>query len=399
MKLKYYLIASEVNGYRPWIMRPQAIACFSLVIWGLRIFLPAGLTFAEGGIDPTDLMNKINLERTNRFLPALITNSKLNAAAEIKSNDMLSRSYFAHVDPDGHYVWPTIEAAGYTPYKTLGENLAMDFTDAADTVTAWMNSPTHRANILNDKFEDQGLAANYGLFESGHYSILTASLFGTLVKSSKTPPPPPAPQPAPAPTPTPTAHPAPTPTPTPQPAPTPVPIQPSTEVKITGNISIVPEVTSEKIILHMSVSVSGTPTEVVARVNNNQSPLTAGSIAGEYIGQLNFPANTDLGGQTLVLSAADQSGKVSSTKVELSKLVSPVANQSPVSTPAASEAQLSKTLKIIFAGLAAGFLIFLIIDSIIIYRARINRLAPSSSTHSLVFLLVAIINLVSALWS
>ncbi|HYE22820.1 MAG TPA: CAP domain-containing protein, partial [Verrucomicrobiae bacterium] len=159
MKLKHYLIATEQNNYRPWITTPSALACFCLLTWGLRIFLPTSFLFAAPGIDAYDVMARINTERTNRFLPALVTKQMLINAATIKSNDMLTRSYFAHVNPDGQYVWPTIEAQGYTPYKTLGENLAMDFTEAEAMVSAWMNSPTHRANIINEKFADQGLAA------------------------------------------------------------------------------------------------------------------------------------------------------------------------------------------------------------------------------------------------
>src|SRR5690606_36401283 len=103
-------------------------------------------------------------ERTGRFIPALTTNSMLNSAAQSKASDMIARSYFSHVDPDGNYVWPKITAAGYGPYLALGENLAMDFSSASATVEAWMNSPTHRANIVNENFQDQGLASVGGIY-------------------------------------------------------------------------------------------------------------------------------------------------------------------------------------------------------------------------------------------
>src|SRR3990167_8683513 len=161
MQLKHYLFASEHNDYKPWILTPSALGVFCLVIWGLRFLLPS-LTIAAPGIDAYDLMSRINSERTQRFIPALNTNSKLITAAGGKAQDMLARSYFAHVDPDGNYVWPRIESAGYKPYLTLGENLAMDFTSASEMVAAWMNSPTHRENIVNAKFEDQGLSTVSG---------------------------------------------------------------------------------------------------------------------------------------------------------------------------------------------------------------------------------------------
>jgi hypothetical protein len=406
MKLKHYLIASEHNNYRPWIMTPTAVACFCLVVWGMRIFLPVSILVAAPSIDPGDVMSRVNKERSNRFLPTLITNSKLSSAATTKSNDMLARGYFAHVNPDGKYVWPTVEAAGYTPYKTLGENLAMDFTDAATMVSAWMNSPTHRANILNEKFEDQGLASIYGLFEEGHYSILTTNLFGSLIKSTN--PPPPAPQPAPVPTPQPTPTPKPAPTPTPQPtpapnpipAPQPTPAPPATaaSIKFSGDITIVPEITSQKISLKLDIELSGTAKEVRATAKDITSKLTPGSAAGKYSGELVFAASTDLRNEKLIIEAVDENGNIVANEIDLNNVVSPVAQAPQFATPNASEAQLSKTLKIILGVFAACFLVFLIIDSIIIYRAKLNRLNPNSSSHSLVFLLIAFVNFITTLF-
>jgi hypothetical protein len=187
MTLKYLFIASEENDYEPWIMKPTALAVIIIIIWVLRIFGPTAITFAQSSIDANDLMNRINQERVQRFLPALITDARLTRAAVIKSNDMINRSFFAHVNPDGNYIWPTIEAQGYTPYLTLGENLAMDFSTASAVVQAWMSSATHRANIVNTKFEDQGMGSVFGSFTPGHKSILITNAFGTLLNSSPQP--------------------------------------------------------------------------------------------------------------------------------------------------------------------------------------------------------------------
>ncbi|MDP4001226.1 MAG: CAP domain-containing protein [bacterium] len=187
MKLKYALIASEENDYQPFITKPMALAVFILIIWALRLLGPTAVSFAESTIDAGDLMVKINIERTQRFIPALITDQRLDSAASVKSSDMLARSYFAHQNPENDYVWPTIEKTGYTPYLTLGENLAMDFVSADAVVRAWMNSPTHRENIVNDRFQDQGMASIFGLFEPNHNSILITNLFGTLLNSTPAP--------------------------------------------------------------------------------------------------------------------------------------------------------------------------------------------------------------------
>jgi hypothetical protein len=405
MKLKYYLIASEANDFRPWIMTPMALACFCMVVWGLRLFVPMGITIAAPGIDATDVMNRVNAERTNRFLPALITNPKLMAAAVIKSNDMLERNYFAHVDPDGNYIWPTIEAQGYKPYKTLGENLAMDFTDAKTMVEAWMNSPGHRANILNDKFEDQGMAAIFGEFTPGHDTIEATNLFGALYKTAPTPAPTPVPQPTPPPTTSkPTPPPAtvqpnsapPTAEPPTSPTPTPPTAREATEpITIGDQISVVSKTTADKNLLDLEVSVSGTPKTVQAKFIGQEIAMNKNS-AGAYAAKLVL-AEPVVKGSVVTIIASDEAGQSVSKDFSLDDVPGVVSNQREIPTTGASEAELSRTLKIILAIFAGVFLIFLAIDSVIIHRARIQRLGPSSSTHTLLFLLIALVNIFTAL--
>jgi hypothetical protein len=381
-----------------------------MVVWGLRLFVPIGLTTAAPGIDAVDVMNRVNEERTNRFLPALITNQKLMAAATIKSNDMLERNYFAHVDPDGQYIWPTIEAQGYKPYKTLGENLAMDFTDAKTMVEAWMNSPGHRANILNDKFEDQGLAAIYGEFTSGHNTIEATNLFGALYKTNPdpapvpapqaAPPPPPvvglnpAPKPTPAPNPAPVPPPAPQPDPAPNPTPAPGPLS-SGPVSINGQISIVSKTTADKNLLYLEIGVNGEPKTVQAKFIGQQIEMkknTAGAYAAELV-----LAEPIVKGSVVTIIASDGAGQNVSRDFTLDDLPGVVSDQREIQTTGASEAELSKTLKIILAIFAGVFLVFLAIDSFIIHRARVQRFGPSSSTHTLLFLLIALVNIFTAL--
>ncbi len=417
MKLKHYLIASEENNYRPWIMTPTALACFCLIIWGLRIFLPVSKLYASPSIDATDVMNRINNERENRFIPTLVTNSKLNAAANIKADDMIKRGYFAHVDPDGKYVWPTIEAQGYTPYKTLGENLAMDFTDAASMVSAWMNSPTHRENLLNEKFEDQGLAAIYGLFAPNHYSILAASIFGTIYKNNPPPPPTPKVQPPPPPPPSAKPNPPPQPPPTQNPPPPPAPIKPqpspsptptpdtkpnslssstgSEPVLISTDISLKTKTVDDKTILQVEIFVAGKPKSVVAKFEDVYVELEKGSVPNQYLGEITLDRGS-VSGAFLTISATDQENESWVRQF-------PIQEETQFTVPSdsvneASEAQLSNTLKIILGIFSAGFLFFLILDGIIIHRAKIKRAVPSTSSHSIIFFLIAIVNFITVMF-
>jgi hypothetical protein len=342
-------------------------------------------------------MTKVNAERINRFIPGLITNSKLISAATGKSNDMLARGYFAHIDPDGNYVWPRIEATGYAPYLTLGENLAMDFTDAGSVVDAWMNSPTHRANIINSKFQDQGLASIYGSFQPGHDTIMVVSLFGTLVKKiSATPPPPPATKSVPKKQTPPIAKTTPTPTPAP-PATKPVATKPQPLI-IGSDIKLTKRTAGDQVILEMDVTVAGHPKTVTAQALDKTISLLPSAVSGQYLGVMTFPKDANFADQKLKIQAVDESKASQILEFDLAKLPDLSSSDSGISgngMPVSSEAQFLKVLKIIFGIFAGIFMLVLGTDSIIIHRAKIKRQGISSSQHFLLFFLIAAVSLLS----
>jgi hypothetical protein len=392
MKLKHYVIASEHNDWQPWIIRPTAFVCFCIMTWTLRLALPVSFSFAQATIDAADVMAKINLERTNRFIPALTSNSKLSTAAGAKSNDMLARSYFAHVDPDGNYVWGRIESAGYAPYLTLGENLAMDFGSASGVVEAWMNSPTHRANIVNQKFEDQGLASIYGLFEPDHYTIMITSLFGTLLNQNPTPqpPPPPPPQTAKPLPPPPASKPAPAPNPPPPPQ-----APPQNPITINPDVNISKKIIGDDQILEIDVVISGSPERVIAMLKDKTIDLLPSAITGQYLGVFSFPAGNDLGEEKIFVEATSKNKEPARAEFSLANVYDrTLPDSNPTgSIPVSQEVQFIKVLKIIFAILASLYVIFLVVDSLIIRRAKIKRSNIHSSRSALLFLLIALVNM------
>lgn len=137
----------------------------------------------------------VNNERSVRNLASLSSNDKLSRAAQIKSDDMQARHYFSHTDPEGDYIWPLITNEGYSPYLQLGENLAIEFYNTESLISAWMNSPTHRANILNENFRDQGMGLTLGNVQNGQYYSAVVNTFGALIpvkkQTTKTTPKPP----------------------------------------------------------------------------------------------------------------------------------------------------------------------------------------------------------------
>ena len=98
----------------------------------------------------------INAERKAAGCPALGVNPQLTAAAQAHSDNMQSRHFFSHVDPDGRQPWDRMLKAGYR-YRIAAENIGAGFSTPEAMVRGWMNSPGHRENILNCKLEETGV--------------------------------------------------------------------------------------------------------------------------------------------------------------------------------------------------------------------------------------------------
>jgi hypothetical protein len=127
-------------------------------------------------ISPAQLVTLTNIERQKYGLSLLTENGLLDSAAQNKSNDMFAKNYWAHIAPDGTTPWFFIKQAGYD-YVYAGENLAKGFYSSQDVVNAWMNSPTHRANVLSENFQDVGFSVAEGSL-NGEQTILVVEEFG-----------------------------------------------------------------------------------------------------------------------------------------------------------------------------------------------------------------------------
>lgn len=156
---------------------------------------PATLAYAtEMGVGA--LLSGTNTQRANNGLGALGLNSKLNSSAQAKANDMVSKDYWAHNSPNGDEPWVFFDAAGYN-YQKAGENLAYGFSTSNETIIGWMNSPSHRANILDTSYTEVGFGfANSPNFVGTGQETVVVAHYGKPVGE-------PAPAPAPvAPAPT-----------------------------------------------------------------------------------------------------------------------------------------------------------------------------------------------------
>ncbi len=160
------------------------ISLILTAIIGFQVFKINTSAPKAQGLDLTldNILTQVNNERALRNLPTLNTDTRLSKAAQSKSDDMQTRHYFSHTDPEGNYIWNKIVGEGYSPYLTLGENLAIDFFNTESLVSAWMNSPTHRANILNQSFKDQGMGLTMGRANTNDYYSAIANTFGALLQ-------------------------------------------------------------------------------------------------------------------------------------------------------------------------------------------------------------------------
>lgn len=175
------------NNHRPRVLHPEgfAVLAFLVIVSGVVIhqlpyfsrFTGAVLGYSSE-ISASTVIEKTNQQRAAIGLPALQFNSKLSEAAAAKANDMFQDQYWAHFSPSGKAPWDFMKAVGYR-YTVAGENLARDFMHSDDMMRAWMNSPTHRDNIINPKYQDIGIAVVNGKL-NGVETTLVVQMFGTL---------------------------------------------------------------------------------------------------------------------------------------------------------------------------------------------------------------------------
>jgi len=127
-----------------------------------------------------------NNQREKNGLPPLSESSKLDQTAEAKVNDMFQKQYFAHASPSGEGVGDLAKNFGYD-FIILGENLALgNYKNDEDLVQAWMNSPGHRENILNSRYQEIGVAVKNGTYE-GRTTWMAVQHFGLPLSSCPSP--------------------------------------------------------------------------------------------------------------------------------------------------------------------------------------------------------------------
>ena len=182
---KRLLVPHKGNDYRPHLIRMHSliavliIAMLAQAVYSIATTGNFQVLGRTSDIKTIDLLSDTNKQREDKSLSDLKLNDQLSQAAFLKAQDMFKYDYWAHTSPSGVEPWKWFGDVGYN-YSVAGENLAKNYPTADATVTAWMNSASHRENILNDKYVDVGFAVVDGTLE-GRATTLVVAFYGAPV--------------------------------------------------------------------------------------------------------------------------------------------------------------------------------------------------------------------------
>lgn len=186
---KKYFIPNEENDHQPYVLRAQSMVRILSVVLFLEIIFLVQILFVFpktnyfASILPSVVVDLTNREREGVQTRALTANVLLEKAAQMKAEDMATRGYFSHESPDGNAPWEWIKKAGYQ-FAYAGENLAINFFDSKDVVSAWMNSESHKENILDKHFTEIGIGTARGIYK-GKEALFVVQFFAAPSVSIK----------------------------------------------------------------------------------------------------------------------------------------------------------------------------------------------------------------------
>ncbi len=188
---QHYFLPSEANNHKALLLQPAFISLFIIgyllnqsLIKALTLIKPGVLGYSSE-ITTQKVVDLTNQQRRANQLPELKYNSILSQSATKKAQDMFANNYWAHNSPTGTSPWDFFQAEGYQ-YSIAGENLAKDFYDTDSMMKAWMKSPTHRANIVNPKYQEIGIGVVNGTL-NGVKTTLVVQHFGTPLAAADIP--------------------------------------------------------------------------------------------------------------------------------------------------------------------------------------------------------------------
>ena len=132
------------------------------------------LTLEEADRMADQVLQLVNLERAEADVPPVVRNPALGRIADDYACRMIAEQFFGHTDPVTGYGPGDRAIVGKYNFYAIGENLAAGQETAAEVMRVWMESPSHREIILDEKWIEVGISVRAG----GEYAIYWVQEFG-----------------------------------------------------------------------------------------------------------------------------------------------------------------------------------------------------------------------------
>jgi len=183
-----YFFPHPRNNHRPHLFSTISIAVLvaAIITFEAGYLVQTKLVYFNtnflAAVLPGVLADLTNESRAALGIAPVARDALLDVAAQAAAEDMAAKGYFAHVSPDGRDPWYWLNQVGYQ-YRYAGQNLAVNFTDSVNVETAWMESLTHRANIVKREYTRVGFGTAQGVYE-GQATTFVVEFFATPTEAA-----------------------------------------------------------------------------------------------------------------------------------------------------------------------------------------------------------------------
>lgn len=203
MIFRDFFIPSLRNNLQPYLLRRPVLSLVAVLILiveiGVLVYVTLAFTVPHSPLPasvsnalapavkelvPEAITRMTNSYRAERGLKPLAPNVSLQAAAQARAEDMAARGYFSHQDPSGEVAWWWLSRAGYR-YRYAGENLAVNFSDAAEALESWSNSPSHEANLVNKNYSETGVGIARGRYQNRSTTFIVQFFASPVLAQAK----------------------------------------------------------------------------------------------------------------------------------------------------------------------------------------------------------------------
>ncbi len=179
-KMVSKLIKEQNNVRRCALAQKSFLLVFAIAIIAFNFFVNVTPIAAQNNdsISVSNLLQLHNDYRSSEGLSQLKLNFSLSQSAQQKAEAMIASDCWSHYCPDGKSPWDYFNDNNYD-YILAGENLAEGFYSVNEIMDAWLESPSHKANIIKNGFNEIGFGVAYGNFQGRDNNVVVTVHFGS----------------------------------------------------------------------------------------------------------------------------------------------------------------------------------------------------------------------------